>query len=81
MIISGMPDDVLLSTTRQAEQNGLRVHATFRKPLDLAALRKSFDELYQIPEAVTLVGGYPNQHVSDSTWRTMEVRHAYTASG
>jgi hypothetical protein len=37
--------------------------------------------LYQIPEAVTLVGGYPNQHLSDSTWRTMEVRHAYTASG
>ena len=38
-------------------------------------------DLYQIPEAVTLVGGYPNQHLSDSTWRTMEVRHAYTASG
>ena len=40
-----------------------------------------WDLLYQIPEAVTLVGGYPNQHLSDSTWRTMEVCHAYTASG
>ena len=36
--------------------------------------------LYQIPEAVTPVRGYPNQHPFDSTWRTMEVRHAYPAS-
>lgn len=37
--------------------------------------------LYQIPEAVTPVRGYPNQHLFDSTWRTKEVRHAYPASG
>ena len=36
--------------------------------------------LYQIPEAVTPVRGYPNQHPFDSTWRTMEVRHGYPAS-
>ena len=36
--------------------------------------------LYQIPEAVTPVRGYPNQHPFDLTWRTMEVRHGYPAS-
>ena len=30
--------------------------------------------LYQIPEIVTL-GRFPNQLGSDSTWRTIEVRH------
>jgi hypothetical protein len=40
----------------------------------------SIVSLYQIPEAVTPVRGYPNQHPFDSTWRTMEVRHAYPAS-
>ena len=38
------------------------------------------NNLYQIPEAVTR-GGFPNRRLFDSTWRTKEVRHAYTAPG
>lgn len=48
LIISGMPDFVLQSATRCAEQGGLNVHATFAKPLDLARLRKALGEVQEI---------------------------------
>lgn len=48
LIISGMPDFVLQSATRCAEQGGLNVHATFAKPLDLARLRKALAEVQEI---------------------------------
>ena len=56
LIISGMPEQVLQSTTSYAEQCGLFVHATFTKPLDLGRLRRSLSEVQRVSTVIGPLG-------------------------